>query len=330
MNWNPFKKKKKEISKENISKNKEDVKKEIEEMREEYKEFVDKQNILINEAVKSGEPVEDVLNKHLIEQQKDDTKIPENLYEKKDWKLKLFEKTVMLLCIGLIMALIVWAFRFTIQTTDQNSKNLVVYLVLACMLILVVLLLNIGTGTGIEIWKRFVYKFKYRRGIYVNGIIAMKSGVWKEFFIKKEETGEIRINKKPYVPNPKLLFIYKGIPSYFYREGNPDPLNYWETKLTLDFSCAEVDNVMYSASTFDFKAWLQRNLMIFLIGVVATVIFALVASVVGFMIYNMLKKGQYNIEPMTNVCKEIFNIYTNTTTNLTSTGNIPIPKPIGG
>lgn len=318
-------------SPEEIKKAKEEVEKEVNLMRDEYKEYVDQHNELIEKAQVEGLPVEDVINKHQQEQREDANKpIPENLYEQKDWKLKLLEKSVLLTCIGLIMSLIIWAVRVTAATNDQTVKKMVVYMVLTFMLMFILIIINIGTGTGIEIWKRFVYKFKYRKGTYVNGIIAMKSGVWKEFFIQKEETGEIRIHKKPYVPNPKLLFVYKGIPSYFYREGCPDPLNYWETKLTIGFSCAEVDKVMYSAATFDFKAWLKKNLLIFLFGVVITVIFALIAGMFAFMTYNMLKKGQYDVTPIANVCQAMYNNMVNATQAVvTSTGNtIPVPVPV--
>jgi hypothetical protein len=195
------------------------------------------------------------------------------------------------------------------------------------MIVFIIILLNLGTGTGIEIWKRFFYRFKYKKGLYVNGIIALKSGVWKEFFIKKEDTGEIRIYKKPYVPNPKLLFMYKGIPSYFYREGNPDPLNYWENKLTMDFSCGEMDNVMYAAGTFDFKAWLQRNLMIFLIGIGITVLCAGAAAALGFMAYDMLKKGTYNHAAFDAGCQALYNHFVNAT-QAVMINNTVIPKPI--
>lgn len=330
-----FKKKKQEEIKiknpEELKQAKIDVEKEVNNMRDEYDSYVKEHNKLIEQAHAEGKPVEDVINKHQQEQREDANKpIPENLYEKYDWKIKLLEKSVLLICLGFIAAMVIFAVKMTLNSDNETIKKLVVYMVLMGMLMFILILINLGTGTGIEIWKRFVYKFKYKKGTYVNGIVAMKSGVWKEFFIKKEETGEIRINKKPYVPNPKLLFVYKGIPSYFYREGCPDPLNYWETKLTIGFSCAEVDKVMYSAATFDFKQWLQKNLMIFLIGVVATVLFAIIAAIFAFMVYTMLKKGQYNVEPMANVCKEIFNLAVNQTQAVvTSTGNIPVPVPVG-
>lgn len=307
---------------------------EVNKMRMESKEYIATKNDLITQAIKEGADVEDVINQNQPEQQKDANKaIPEDMIEKISTWTKIMQKSVLLLCIGAIMAMIVYAFTVTKNpNSTQQVKNMVVYMVLMGMLLFVMILINVGTMTGIEIWKRFIYKFKYRRGIYVNGLIAMKSGVYKRFFIKKEDTGEIRINAKPYVPNPKLLFILDGVPSYLYREGNPDPMNIWETKLSNKFSCAEMDNVMYSAGVFDFKTWLQKNLMIFLIGVGATVLFALTATITGFMVYNMLKKGQYDPTPVINGCKEIFGIISNQTISAIQTTNngIPIPTPIGG
>lgn len=307
--------------------------KEVNQMRIEHKEYIATKNDLITKAITEGADVEDVINKNQPEQQKDANKpIPEDMIEKIGFWTKTAQKAIFLLCIGAIMAMIVYAFTITKNPdSTQQVKNMVVYMVLMGMLLFVMILINVGTLTGIEIWKRFIYKFKYRRGIYVNGLIAMKSGVYKRFFIKKEDTGEIRINSKPYVPNPKLLFILDGVPSYLYREGNPDPMNIWETKLSNKFSCAEMDNVMYSAGTFDFKTWLQKNLMIFLIGVGATVIFALAACITGYMVYTMLKKGQYNPQPMIDGCKQIFGIIGNQTAMAiqSTTNGIPVPTPTG-
>ena len=124
----------------------------VNKLRTEHREYIATKNDLITNAIKDGADVEDVINQNQPEQQKDNNEsIPEDLVEKISTWTKIMQKSVLLLCIGAIMAMIVYAFTITKNTDSQQVKNMVVYMVLMGMLLFVMILINIGTMTGIEI-----------------------------------------------------------------------------------------------------------------------------------------------------------------------------------
>lgn len=194
---------------------------------------------------------------------------------------------------------------WTNKVTTPNNQTLIVFITISVLVNIAIILVIFGTGIGIELVRRFLNKFKYKSGNYVNVLHYLKSGVIKERFIKKDsETGTFRIVDKPYVCNPKLLFNYKGIPTYSHREGNPDPLDVWEEDLTGELSNAEMDIAMNSKGAFDVKEWLERNKNFILIGGFVVIAVCAAAAFFGYQTFEMLRDGSFK-QATEVVCKNI-------------------------
>lgn len=175
--------------------------------------------------------------------------------------------------------------------------SIVLWLVLG---LLFSILLNIGifiiswhTTTGKEAFNRWKNKKLYKSGNYVNSLFVMKTGLIKEVFVKKDEKGMFTHKNNKYITNPSLLFNYKGIPTYAYREGTPDPLNVFEERFAGTMSCNELDTVMSSQSSFDFKLWWEKNKALIVIVCLVLVVLAVVNVFPSFMTMQMLRDGTY-------------------------------------
>jgi len=183
---------------------------------------------------------------------------------------------------------------WTKQVSNVENSTLVMWLVLSVLTNIFIIVLLLGTFIGIELIKRFINKFRYKTGNYVNTLHVMKSGVIKERFIKKDkETGTFRMVDKPYVTNARLMFIYKGIPTYVHREGNPDPVNIWEENYGGDLSNSEMDIAMNSKGAFDVKQWLEKNKMVIFIGLLVVVGVTIAAAFFGYQSWEMLRDGTF-------------------------------------
>jgi len=236
------------------------------------------------------------------EEQKKETKTeikkkPEE-FQKKAEKIHKSEKkskTVKYLISVLFVFIfcITGAFMFWISNINAPERStLILMLTISVLVNIFILLILFGTWIGIELIKRFLNKFKYKSGKYVNTLYLTKTGIIKEIFTKKDtETGAFPIFDKSYVTTPKLLLNYKGIPTYIHREGNPDPLDVWRKDLTGDLSNSEMDIVMSSKNAFDVKAWLERNKVLLLVTAGLIIGAALLSSFFGYEIMQMLKEG---------------------------------------
>ena len=184
---------------------------------------------------------------------------------------------------------------WTSRVSNVDNSMLIMWLVLSVLANILIVLIVFGTGIGIELTKRFFNKFKYKSGNYVNSLHLMKSGVGKERFCKRDkETGGFRMEDQPYVTNPTLMFIFKGIPTYLHRDGNPDPLNIWQDELAGDLSNAEMDTAMNSKGAFDVKLWLEKNKTIVFIALFIVIGCTIASIFFGYQIWEMLREGTYN------------------------------------
>jgi len=213
---------------------------------------------------------------------------------------KHIPKILMIGGFGILASLMVMA--NTVRTPENNT--LIAMITLSVLVNILIFLVMFGTGIGIEIGKRFLRKFKYKSGHYVNSLLIMKSGVVREYFVKKDnETNSFRINDNTYVTNPTLLMIYKSIPTYFLREGKADPMNAWENKFFGDLSNAEMDTVMNSVGMFDLKEYLEKNKIILMFSLLIMVGAAIAAGIFGYLSYEMLRDGTFQLGQV--VCSNV-------------------------
>lgn len=224
---------------------------------------------------------------------------PKKVREPINWG-KYVPKILLIGGFGLLASLMVMA--NTVRTPENNI--LIAMITLSVLLNILIVLGVFGTGIGIEIGKRFLRKFKYKSGQYVNTLLIMKSGVVREYFMKKDnETNSFKINDNRFVTNPTLLSIYKGIPTYFHKEGSADPMNVWENKLFGDLSNAEMDTVMNSVGMFDIKEYLEKNKIVLMFALLIMVGAAAAAGLFGYMSYEMLRDGTFNMGQV--ICSNI-------------------------
>ena len=218
------------------------IKKKIESMRTEDKKLIETNKATVTETEEETQIG------------KDDT-IEENDYEKENKRSKIYKTLGQFLMFGVIALGMI----YLKEVRTPENKSLELWLTFSILANLMIIFVSVFTGTGTEIFKRYFNKFKYKSGKYVNALIILKSGVVKEVFTTKDElTGSIRLMGKPYVATAKLRFNYKGIPTYLFREDNPDPINIWQNGYTGTISCSEVDTVMASADSFNAVAWLKQ------------------------------------------------------------------------
>ncbi len=207
----------------------------------------------------------------------------------KDWG-KTIRRVIVIFVFGFL-----GTFMFYISKAQAPSTaSIIMWNTISIMFNILIIFVLIGTGVGIDVIKRFLNKFKYKSGNYMNSLQLMKSGVVRERFIKQDkDTKQYKINGESYIAVPQLIVNYKGIPSYFHREGNPDPLDLWDKDLTGDLANNEMDNVMNARGIFDFKEWLNKNMNLVLIALVGMIIITGIAGYFGFSVFNMLNDGTY-------------------------------------
>ncbi len=246
---------------------------------------------------------------------KDDT-IKENEYEQESKWAKTYKTIGQFLMFGIIALGMI----YLREVRTPENKTLELWLTFSILANILILFLSLFTGTGTEIYKRYINKFKYKSGKYVNALIILKSGVIKEVFTAKDEvTGSIRLMGKPYVTTAKLMFNYKGLPSYLFREDNPDPINIWLKGYTGIISCSEVDTVMASADSFNAIQWLKQHVKYAAIGL------AIIIAIVGFSanLINedhkaLIDTGDYKAATGGVTCKMIVPVAQTDTTQLTT------------
>lgn len=197
------------------------------------------------------------------------------------WWMKLIQGLAIIGLLGLFVYIIYLGTKFS----TPDNKTLIMWIVILAGSQIMILFLLIGTGIGIEACKRFINKIRYKSGNYANVLHIMKTGVIKERFVKIDpETGKISMRGHSYALNPLLAKDYKGIKTYFHREGVAQPVNVWEDRKLDEISCAEVDEVMYAAGTLDVLAWLKKILLVLVIGL------GLIFMIVGFNAYQDQKE----------------------------------------
>lgn len=191
---------------------------------------------------------------------------------------------------GIIATFMVW----TNNVRTADNATIILMLILSIMMNFVILLASFATNVGTEIILRYKNKWRYKSGQYINTVFHYKSGVIKELFIKKDkDTGGFKVDNSNYTTNPRLLFAYKGIPTYHHREGQPDPLNIWMSSLASQMSTSEMDTVMLAGAQFDFKQWLEKNKQILIVAVFLMVGAAIVGAYFGYQNFEMLRDGTY-------------------------------------
>ena len=242
----------------------------------------------------------------LPKQEPETPKLPEFKKEKKEKKPKkkldpkYMKKLIMILLFGITASFLIWSNN--VRTTD--NANILLITMLSVMANVILITGAILTNVGFEIIIRFINRFKYRTGKYVNTVFHYKTGIQKELFVKKDkDTGAFKIDNHNYTTNPTLLFNYKGIPTYHHREGTPDPLNIWRDDIASEMSNAEIDTVMLAGAQFDFKQWLEQNKQIILIAIILIVAGAAVAGYFGYQSHVMLRDGTYKAVDV--ICKNL-------------------------
>lgn len=245
---------------------------------------------------------EDETNKKIEKEDQQSTKTSRQTEERiKPKKGRWKQNLIFLLVFGLTAVFMYW----TNQVSTPENATLIMFITLSVLVNITIILLLLGTGIGIELVKRFLNKFKYKSGNFINSLHITKSGVVKERFVKKDnETGTFRMGEKPYVLNPKLMFNYKGIPTYFHREGNPDPLDVWDEDLTGELSNSEMDIAMNSKGAFDVKEWLEKNKSMIFMGGLFIVGVSIGAAFFGYQTYEMLRDGTFK-QATSVICQNI-------------------------
>lgn len=216
----------------------------------------------------------------------------------------------------LVGAVAVWVIK---QGTVDNKK-LIVFFLLSLLVDIIVLALFFYRGLGVEVLRRIKNKKLYQSGDYVNTLHIMKSGVVKERFVKIDpQTQSFKMKDQPYILNPECIYIYKDMKTYFHVDGYPAPIKMKQDAFVNELSCPEMDKVMYSASNFDLKAWIEKHKVLFIILVGAIMIGVLFAGFKIFGVEKLLKEGTYNADNIINAVKILC---TNQTQNIVQT--VPI------
>lgn len=234
---------------------------------------------------------ENETNKETKEQNQQTSKTSRQVEEQTEPKKSRWKQNLIFFSLFCMTAVFMY---WTNKVTVPQNQTLIMFITISVLVNICIVLLLFGTGIGIELIKRFLNKFRYKSGNFVNSLHVMKSGVIKERFVKKDnETGVLRMVEKPYVTNPKLMYNYKGIPTYLHRDGNPDPLNIWDDKIAGELSNSEMDIAMNSKGAFDVKEWLQKNKSMILIVGIAVVGVSFAAAFFGYQTYEMLRDGTF-------------------------------------
>lgn len=178
---------------------------------------------------------------------------------------------------------------------EVSNPTMIATLSFSILFNVIILFVLFGSGMGQDIVGRLKRRILFGTGRFVNTLYISKNGPIKEEFKKVDkETGSFKILDNTYTRNPSLLHHFKKIPTYFHREGSPDPVNIFDDKLAGDISNREIDIVMSSKGAFDFKLWLQKNTLYIFIGIVVIVGAAVVSAYLGFNSMQMLRDGTYH------------------------------------
>lgn len=232
---------------------------------------------------------------------KDELIIKDDLNDKPISMLKKIGFNILLYgALLLIGSVCVWVIK---QGTVENQK-LIIFFMLSLLLDIVVLVLFFYRGVGVEVLRRLKNQKLYQSGDYVNTLHIMKSGVVKERFVKIDpQTQSFKMKDQPYILNPECIYIYKNMKTYFHADGYPAPIKMKQDAFVNELSCPEMDKVMYSASNFDLKAWIEKHKMLFIIIMGVIMIGILVTGFKVFNIDTVLKEGSYNADNIVNAVR---------------------------
>lgn len=230
-------------------------------------------------------------------------KVKEDLNEKPDSTLLKIWYNILLYGSFIILgAISIWVLR---QQSVENKK-LILFFMLSILINIIVLILFFYRGVGAEVIRRLKNKKFYQKGNYVNTLHVMKSGIIKERFMKIDsQTQSFKMNDQPYVMNPKCLHIYKDMKTYIHVDGYPAPIHIKQDQFVNELSCPEMDKVMYSASNFDLKAWIEKHKMLFIIimGIIMIGVSVACFKIIG--VEKLLKDGTYNADVILQTIKTV-------------------------
>lgn len=158
------------------------------------------------------------------------------------------------------------------------SLWLIIGFVVSFTAVVFMLIFLFGTGVGQEGLRRWKNKKLFHSGGYTSALMFTKDGLLEEVFARNID-GKFRFKDDPYTRVPKLAFPFKGLPTYLYIEGKPDPVDVFGLDPDMTISCKELDQVMNQSNNFDFKEWFEANKMYILIG------FGILVLAIGVSIY---------------------------------------------
>lgn len=163
------------------------------------------------------------------------------------------------------------------------SEGWILVLALSFMLNVMVIGFALVTGVGWDALKRFFNKIRYKTGRYTNTLFYDKSGNIKEVFSKNTAEGGFKINDKTYTRSPRLLRMFRGIPTYVHLEDEPEPKDMFkEYQDTESISTSEVDQVMSAKDESELLRMIKQYAPFVMIGAVVVVIGVLG---VGYLVY---------------------------------------------
>lgn len=198
-------------------------------------------------------------------------------------------------CMLVLTGLFLYWYVFKDAKYTFTDARIVLYLILSIFLNLLILGLSFGTGVGIKSFRHFFRRFRYRSGNFVYDLFITKNGKIRDVFTKIDKTsGAFYINDKPYVRNPKLLFMRDNIPTYIHREEHPEPLNAWGDIESRDASSSEIDIVMSAADSFNLRRWIEQHWLTVLLLAGVIIILALAGTYYTYQNYTM----QHDLYPI--------------------------------
>jgi len=209
---------------------------------------------------------------------------------------KPFLKPIYYLYAFMVLFAGIWIYAKYNITFTVDSSITIATATISIMINIIVLGAVFVTGIGQKVFNRFMNRLRFKSGKFANTIFITKNGTSKELFKKVDaDTGTFRVGNMKYIRNPLMLINFEKIPTYFHREGNPDPLNIWQSDLAGQMSNAEMDIAMSSAYNFDLKQFIEQHKMIVLL-IFALLIAGVVAGVyLGVMNFQMLRDGTYTM-----------------------------------
>lgn len=223
-----------------------------------------------------------------------ETKTKETKTKETKQQIKFKVPTIAWFVIAWISLAFLGVWMKTNLTLEITNNSAIATASISIMVNVIILGAVLATGIGQKVLQRFKNRILFHTGRYVNTIYTTKNGTAKEHFKAVDpDTKTFMIAGQKFVRNPRLLINFERIPTYFHREGNPDPLNIFEDKYARELSNVEMDIAMTSSQNFDLKQWIIQNKAIVIMGALIIIGAAAAAAASGFMSYQMLRDGTY-------------------------------------